>query len=69
MNSVKKEFVLFEDSSQKATFTLIEKKNDYYELESKTISVKTGQIQMLDTIELHKSELKDLGAWIVENIK
>ena len=66
---MKKEFVIFEDRSQKATLTLIEKKNDYYDLESKTISVKTGQIQMLDTIEFHKSELKDLGAWIVENIE
>lgn len=65
---VKKEFVLFEDASQKATLTVIEKKNDFYEIENKMVSVETGQIQSLDTIELHKNELKVLGEWIVANI-
>lgn len=63
-----KEFILFEDASQKATLTVIEKKNDFYELENKMVSVETGQVQLLDTMELHKNELKALGEWIVANI-
>lgn len=64
----KKEFILFEDASQKATLIVIPKNNDYYELENKMVSVETGQVQLLDTIELHKNELKALGEWIVANI-
>lgn len=64
----KKEFVIFEDSTQKATLAVVPKQNDYYELENKMISVETGEVQLLDTMELHKSELKALGEWIVANI-
>ena len=63
-----KEFLIFVDASQKVTLAINEKRGDYYEIESKTVSAVTGEVQAVDTIELHKSELKALGEWIVSNV-
>lgn len=68
MERIEKVFTIFEDASQRATFSVIEKNSDYFVLKSEMVAVPSGEIQLLDEIELHRDELKSLGKWIVETL-
>lgn len=64
-----KEFILFEDESQRATVTITQKKNEFYKIAREMVSVKTGDVQLHDSFEVHKDELKELARWIIENVE
>lgn len=68
LERIEKVFTIFEDNSQRATFSVSETKNDYFVLKSEMVAVPSGEIQLLDEIELHRDELKLLGKWIVDTL-
>lgn len=68
MEKLHKDFVLFEDSTQKAVLSIREKTNDYFELCHELINVQTNEVYTKDYFDLTRDELKNLGNWIQVNI-
>lgn len=66
---MKKEFIFYEDASQRASLEIAEKSNDFIEIRHQVQSTETKEIQSVDFFNLHKSDLLEVANWIVETYK